>query len=77
MKQVFQINIQTEGLNADFYFESQDAAESAVLFLESLIDKKAKGKLKITANICQVHTKESAIEQMLIGLHLNDPREIN
>jgi len=72
MKKVFQLNIKLKDLDFDLYFEDQEAAESTVAILEGTLTNKAKKLLKITAHVCEVHTKETALAQILKGIGLGD-----
>jgi len=72
MKKVFHLNIKLEDIDFDLYFEDQDTAERTVAMLEGSLTNKAKKLLKITANVCEVYSKDTAMEQILLGFGLAD-----
>ena len=67
MKQVFHLNITIEDIKVDLYFEDQDTAERMMNFMNEVLTKKAKKKLKVVAQIHEVYTKETAVEQIMEG----------
>jgi hypothetical protein len=70
MKQVFQLNIQIGDINTDLYFEDKKSAESIVNLLANALNDEAKKHFKVEAFIHEVYSKETASEQILMGLGL-------
>ncbi len=70
MKQVFQVNIQIGDINTDLFFEDQASAENTVNLLVNMLNDKAKKHFKVEAFIHEVYSKETASEQILMGLGL-------
>jgi len=77
MKQVFRLIVQIEDFEADLYFEDQDTAEKTLDFLSNLLTDKAKRKLNIVAEIHEVYSKDTAIEQIIKSLGMNETDLIN
>jgi len=59
------------------YFEDQKTADKTVDFLNKLLTDEAKEKIKYEAEIHEVFSKETAMEQILMGLGMTKPDGIN
>ena len=70
MKQVFRLIVQIEGLKVDLYFEDENSVEKTVAFLSNQMTDKAKKKIKFAAEIHEVYSKDTAIEQIIQNLKL-------
>jgi hypothetical protein len=77
MKQVFKLIVKIEDIDVDLYFEDQKTADKTVEFLNKLLTDEAKEKIKYEAEIHEVFSKETAMEQILMGLGMTNPDEIN
>ena len=70
MKQVFRLIVQIESLNVDLYFEDENSVEKTVDYLTNQLTDKAKKKIKFAAEIHEVYSKDTAIEQIIQNLGL-------
>ena len=68
MKQVFRLIVKIEDIDVDLYFEDQNTAEKTVDFLTKQLTDKAKRKIKFVAEVHEVYSKDSAIEQIMQNL---------
>ena len=67
MKTIYQLIIRTDGKRTDLFFEEQDTADkTADFFIEA--GKKVGQEIEIERNIAALHTRESAIDQLMTGL---------
>jgi len=77
MKKVFRLIVKIEDIDVDLYFEDQKTADKTVDFLNKLLTDEAKEKIKYEAEIHEVFSKETAMEQILMGLGMTKPDGIN
>lgn len=71
MKQVFRLIVQIEDFESDLFFEDQNTAEKTLDILSNLLTDKAKKNLHVKAEIHEIYSKETALEQILKGLGMN------
>ena len=69
MKHVYHLNIKiSKNANHDLYFENQEIAESVAELLMKSLTEEGRKKIKITANIHEVYSGQTASEQLLIAM---------